>query len=179
MKWPEEWPHIRSLPIADWLTWAYQTFVDATAVSCCRHLAEEVAELQQALISGDIEAIDEEAADVVALALHTALRAAGHRLPVAMLRKMKVNALRRWATSSLGYAKHVDTPSTGEPVDWPPAQPLDAEVGWCKPVVVARGPGVTVTVRGASPPCGCPPAQRELGCEACNFTGLMPGSAAP
>lgn len=33
---------------------------------------------------------------------------------------------------------------------------------------------VTVTARFAYPPCDCPEAQREDGCEACNWTGLRP-----
>ncbi|MCA9628092.1 MAG: hypothetical protein KC766_10510, partial [Myxococcales bacterium] len=103
---------ICTLPLAEWMEWAWVRFDGTTGEACLTHLKEEVQELDAAVdelnratcAASDPDVlfsltrhVGEEAADVIALAVHTGLRLMGTGLPAAMRRKLAVNRQRDWA----------------------------------------------------------------------------------
>lgn len=114
---------ICTLPLAEWLEWAWVRFEGCTGESCLSHLKEEVQELDEAVtelnrgmaatsdfktIGPLIDSAVMEAADVIALALHTGLRLFGTNLPVGMRKKLAVNRQRDWEAREDGSLRHVE-----------------------------------------------------------------------
>jgi NTP pyrophosphatase (non-canonical NTP hydrolase) len=105
--------------------WAERTFPQATPVSIARHLQEEAAELLtaceqhaedlangcDALASGSLDRIREEAADVQLLLTHLPYRL-GFDLQAAAEEKFAVNQGRTWEPVEGGYSKHVAAATT-------------------------------------------------------------------
>lgn len=112
-----------TLPLAEWLEWAWVRFDGITGEACLSHLKKEVQELDEAVtelnratasssdfkVYGYIDEVAEEASDVIALALHTAIRLVGTNLPPAMRRKLAVNRERDWQPRADGSLRHVES----------------------------------------------------------------------
>lgn len=106
----------RAIDVDAICAWQAEVFPSATAQSVRAHLRREMLELEEAIDNasgdecthGDLDAVAEEAADVVHL-LAALCAAHGRHLGEAVAKKLAVNHARTWkAPDSLGVVEHVD-----------------------------------------------------------------------